>query len=44
MLLLLPVPGNHHLKVWSFRRPTATTAGSLQYKACTMGKVTDFFG
>ncbi|KAJ1418197.1 WD40-repeat-containing domain protein [Ochromonadaceae sp. CCMP2298] len=32
--------GPHHLKLWSFKRPTASEPGSLFYKAPTLGKAT----
>ena len=31
--------GDHHLKMWSFRRPAGVVPGSLEYKAGSVGKV-----
>ena len=29
--------GEHHLKIWSYRRPSKEAPASLNYKACSVG-------
>jgi hypothetical protein len=39
---LFATAGDHHIRLWSFRRPSKTETASLTYKGCTMGKVSVF--